>query len=135
MKQDKKIEDFSKFIIKEAGIEYPSNDFVNNVMNTINLEKSNSTITIYKPLISKQTWLLITLFLISLLIYVFTNTVKSSIIIQTIDTSFFNKFNSINIFDKIKLPNVVVFSTVLFSVLVLFQLTLIKKFFNNENSI
>ena len=29
MKEDKNIEEFSKFIIKEAGTEFPSNDFVN----------------------------------------------------------------------------------------------------------
>lgn len=135
MKQDKNIEEFSKFIIKEAGIESPSNDFVNSVMNTIFLENSRTSSTIYKPLISKQTWLLITLIFIGLCLFIFTSTSKSSIILETIDVSFFNKFNSINIFEKIKLPNVFVFSTILFSILVLFQLTIIKKFFNNENSI
>tara|TARA_R110001583_G_scaffold58714_4_gene174825 strand:+ start:1182 stop:1589 length:408 start_codon:yes stop_codon:yes gene_type:complete len=135
MRQDKKIEEFSKFIIKEAGTEVPSNDFVNNVINTIGFEISKSTVTIYKPLINKQTWLLIGVVLIGLGIYVFASIAESSIMLQTIDVSFLNRFNSINIFEKMKLPTVFVFSSVLFSILVLVQLTVIKKFLNSENSI
>jgi hypothetical protein len=133
MKQDKNVEEFSKFIIKEAGTESPSNDFVNNVMDTINFEKKKSIITTYKPLISKQTWLLITMVLIGLGIYIFTSISESSITLQTIDVSFLNKFNSINIFEKMKLPSVFVFSSVLFSILVLVQLAMIKKFFDKQN--
>lgn len=135
MRQDKNIEEFSKFIIKEAGTEVPSNDFVNNVINTIGFEISKSTVTIYKPLINKQTWLLIGVVLIGLGIYVFASIAESSIMLQTIDVSFLNRFNSINIFEKMKLPTVFVFSSVLFSILVLVQLTVIKKFLNSENSI
>ena len=135
MNQDKNIEEFSKFILKEAGTEIPSNDFVHNVMNTINLENSKGTATIYKPLISKQGWILIVLSLVVLIIFIVTNTTERSIVIPALDVSFLHKIKGINIFTSIKVPSIFIFSSVLFSILVLFQLNVIKKFFDKQNLI
>lgn len=135
MNQDKNIEEFSKFILKEAGTEMPSNNFVHNVMNTISLENSKSIVTIYKPLISKQGWILIAVSLIVLIIFIVTNTTESSIILPSLDVSFLHKMKEINIFTSIKVPSIFIFSSVLFSILVLFQLNVIKKFFDKQNLI
>ncbi|SNR31826.1 hypothetical protein [Lutibacter flavus] len=134
MKQDKNIEEFSKFILKKAGTEMPSNDFVNNVMDAINLENSKSTVTIYKPLISKQGWGLITVSLIVLIIFIITNT-ESLLMLPSIDFSFLNKFNSINVFENIKFSKIFTLSFVLFTIYVIFQLIIIKNYFSKRHII
>lgn len=54
--RDKKIDAFTKSILKEVDLETPSVDFVANVMNSVKTE--NEVIT-YKPLISKASWFII----------------------------------------------------------------------------
>ena len=135
MKQDKNIDDFSKYLIKDVGLEMPSSNFVANVINTINVKQSKRSVTVYKPLISKIGWFCIAFSLIGLFTFFYISKSESSIQFLQIDMSFFNKLRVITIFEQMKLSKIFTFSFVLFSVLVLFQLYYIKKYFNKNTSI
>ena len=132
MKQDKYIDDFSKDILKDIGLETPSANFVNNVLKTINVENTLVSNSVYKPLISKRGWFFIVVCLIVLFTYFYTSNTESSIQYPVIDLSFLNKLMAINIFENIKLSKIFSFSFILFSVLVLVQLHFIKKYFNKN---
>ncbi|MBQ4820334.1 hypothetical protein [Aquimarina sp. MMG016] len=45
-------------LVKEAGLEHPSSDFLNNVMNQVETSTIEESI-VYKPLISKKAWIVI----------------------------------------------------------------------------
>tara|TARA_B100000809_G_scaffold234129_1_gene251364 strand:- start:8415 stop:8795 length:381 start_codon:yes stop_codon:yes gene_type:complete len=62
-KQSKKIDKLVHQLINEAGLENPSSDFFNKVMDKIEAQKVSQPI-IFEPLISKKTWLLIISFTI-----------------------------------------------------------------------
>ena len=132
MKQDKNIDDFSKDLLKDVGLETPSANFVNNVLKTINVENTLVSNSVYKPLISKRGWFFIVVCFIVLFTYFYTPNTESSIQYPVIDLSFLNKLMAINIFENIKLSKIFSFSFILFSVLVLVQLHFIKKYFNKN---
>lgn len=61
--ENKKLDQFTKNVIQEAGLTNPSVDFLANVMAEVSREKSPSRV--YKPLISKVGWMIIgSLFLV-----------------------------------------------------------------------
>ena len=57
-KQSENIDRITKKIIKDAGLHQPSKDFFSNVMEAIESQSTSASI-VYKPLISKTTWMLI----------------------------------------------------------------------------
>jgi hypothetical protein len=63
MSKKPKIDDFTKYVIKEAGLESPSSDFVLNVINVVKKEEKTSKVFVYKPIISNKTWFVIGLIL------------------------------------------------------------------------
>lgn len=68
--ENKKLDQFTKEVMQDAGLQAPSTDFLANVMAEVSKEKV--PVKVYKPLISKVGWLTIAaLFLI--FAYVLTN--------------------------------------------------------------
>ena len=59
MSKKPEIDDFTKYVIKEAGLESPSSDFVLNVMNVVKKEEKLSAVLTYKPIISNFSWFII----------------------------------------------------------------------------
>lgn len=55
--ENKKLDQFTKEVIQDAGLTAPSTDFLANVMAEVS--KENATEKVYKPLISKVGWLII----------------------------------------------------------------------------
>lgn len=133
MKPDKNIEEITKYIIKEAKVETPSADFLNKVMDSVRLESELSLSRMYKPLISKSAWVLISIVFVALSIFILTGAPQTPTIFSKIDVSFLDKLPSINVFERIHFSNTFTFSFILFSVLVLFQLVAIKNYFNKQN--
>ncbi|MFK5957722.1 MAG: hypothetical protein QM495_02515 [Lutibacter sp.] len=144
MKDDKKLDDFTRYIIKETQIETPSDDFLNNVMTSVKLEHELSLVKVYKPLISKTTWILITIVFIAISSYILTVKPMDNRMLFKLDFSFLDKLSSfnlfenilsINVFESIHFSNTFTFSFVFFSVLVIIQLFVIKNFVNKNNTI
>ncbi|MGB5236045.1 MAG: hypothetical protein WBM43_13145 [Flavobacteriaceae bacterium] len=55
--QDKKADEFISKLMAEAGPDKPSDRFTQSIMEKIGQEQSHSSVTLYKPLISKKAWL------------------------------------------------------------------------------
>ena len=132
MKRDKNIEKFTKYIIKEAKFETPSNEFLNKVMDSVKLEKAPALSKAYKPLISNPFWVLILISFIALSIYILTGTSTYPTVFSKIDVSFLDKLPSLNFFENIHFSSTFTLSFVFFSILVLFQLLVIKNYYNRE---
>ncbi len=144
MKPIKNIEEITKYIIKEAQIESPSEDFLNKVMNSVKLERKLSLRKVYQPLISKSAWLLIITVFFGLSIFMLAGNSENSYLLSKVNVSFFDKITSIkvlenipsiNIFKNIHFSSTFTYSFVFFSILVMLQLWVIKNYFNKQNSI
>ena len=132
MKADKNIEDFARFIIKEATIETPSENFVAKVMDKIQVEKA-PILNKEKPLISVIGWLFIFLFVVGICSFILFGTYESSSLLSNFDWSFMNNLPSLNLLDNIHFSSTFNFSFIFFSVLVILQLVVIKNYANKEN--
>ena len=135
MKADKNIEDFTKYIMNEAEVETPSADFLNNVMDSVKLESELSSSKVYKPLISKSAWVIITLVFVALSLFILTGNFQTSTLLSKLDLSFFDKLPSFNLFERIHFSTTFTFTFILFSILVVFQLYVIKNYFNKQDII
>lgn len=135
MKTEENIEEFTKYIMKEANVEEPSADFLNKVMNSVKLEHKVSLSNVYKPLISKSAWAVIAIVLVSLSIFILTDTSQNSMKLPNINFALFDKIASINLFERIHFSDTFTFSFVLFSLLVILQLFLIKNYFNKQKTV
>lgn len=132
MKTTKNIEDFTKYIIKEACVEKPSDDFVNKVMNNINLKSNQLYVNRYKPLISKLGWSLIFATFILFNIYFWSKKFNQSSFLENVDLSFLTHFNFIDIFNEISIPSAFSIVFMFFTVMFLIQLAFIKRFFEKR---
>lgn len=132
MKTNKDIETFTKYIMNEAGIEKPSADFVNSVMDKISIVNKPVLQNVYEPLISKLGWFLIAVLFGALYIFVLTETPQNSTILSKINLNFLSKISAIHIFEGIHIPTIFTFIFVIFTVLFLVQLVVIKNYFNKN---
>jgi hypothetical protein len=64
MKTYKNSDDFAKHLMKTAGAEAPKENFVDNVMQSIEAIDTATFEIAYKPLISKMGWVIITFFVV-----------------------------------------------------------------------
>jgi hypothetical protein len=135
MKTEKNIEEFTKYIMKEANVEKPSADFLNKVMDSVKMESELSLSKVYRPLISKSAWAAIAVAFVALCIFILTGASQDSLLIPTIHFAIFDKIPSINLFERIQLSETFTFSFVLFSILAILQLVVIKNYFNKHNRI
>lgn len=133
MKTDKEIDEFAKYIVKEASVEKPSEEFVNKVMDAIYLENTTALNTSFKPLISNTSWFVIVLIFASVIGYLLNIETKLPAMFKFIDVSFFKNISSIEIFSKIHFSNTFTLSFIIFSIFVIFQLIVIKNYFNKQH--
>jgi hypothetical protein len=133
MKKTKNINDFTKYILKEAAFEKPSNDFVSAVMNKIEVENNTVLEINYKPLISKWGWFIISAMVLFAFIYLmFTGKSIQVSALSDIDLTVTNFFTEITIFKGIHISKIFSIIFVFFTVLVVFQLVVIKNYLNKN---
>ncbi|MDX1828292.1 MAG: hypothetical protein R3342_01980 [Lutibacter sp.] len=130
MKTKKNIEYFTRYVIKESSIEKPSVDFVGKVMNRIDLERIPIYENKYKPLISKLGWIIISIVLILSSIYFWSKKFSSSNYLSELNLSFSTNLSLTKIFNEINIPSTFTFVFLFFTILVVIQLLIIKKYFD-----
>ena len=69
-KEKNLLNDFTRKMVKETPIEKPSIDFSRNVMNAINILEVKKAKRVFEPLISKKVWLLISVGIIALAVFI-----------------------------------------------------------------
>lgn len=128
---DKKIEAFIDKLMSADSLEQPSIDFTDKVMSKVEA-MSNSTATVYKPLISKPVWILIVATFLALVGYViFNEPSTSSGLLERFDLSgVSNPLENVSFNFSKTLMYAMVLMAVMFSV----QIPILKHYFNNRMS-
>ena len=131
-KVDKQIEKLVKKSMETQSLESPSSNFTSMVMNKV-LDLDKSTITVYKPLISKPMWFAIMFCMLVLFLYIIfgQNTTESGWL-NFIDLSVLtdNKFS--NAISGIKVSKTVLYSVVLFGIMLFIQVPILKRYFDKQ---
>ena len=124
---NKDLEKFIDKVMKSSTLETPSFDFTAKVMSQVT-STSKSTVTIYKPLISKTTWGILLLLTVGLVVY----SVYSK---DTINLGWFDQLDLSkvsNIFSGLKISNTVMYSLLMFAIMLFIQVPLLKHYYNKR---
>lgn len=125
MKNDEKIEKFTKHIFDEVGLEKPSSSFVKNVMGEIEVLPEAKRI-VYKPLISKRAWAVILASCIGLVLGAIANPIES-VIFQDM------KINvDLNIFKNLVFSDTLIYGISVLGILCIVQILFLKSRFDKQ---
>mgnify|MGYP001035263226 FL=1 len=118
--------------IKKASLETPSLGFTNSVMAQVNALKQ-STVTTYRPLISKPAWFVIfTVALLMVLYIIFGTTTTDAGWLSFIDLSFITNNRFSNAFSGFNVSKSVAYAVVLFGLMLFIQIPILKHHFDKR---
>lgn len=129
-KDNKKIEAFIDKLMSADSLEQPSLDFTDKVMSKVE-SISNSTATVYKPLISKSVWFVIIASFVALVAYFYSKE-------PVINNGWFSRFDlsniSLNPLENVSFDfsSTLMYAVVLLAIMVSIQVPLLKHYFNKR---
>lgn len=128
---DKKLDIFTKNLVKEAGMQSPKKDFATNIMQEIEAyEASKLASSSYKPLISKKIWFGLAVIAIGLMVFIFLGmpaeeeSLLSKLGLTNID---FNMLS--NLTNGFTVSKTVVYSMVVLTVMLFLQVPILRSIF------
>ena len=124
---NKDLEQLVDKVMKSSTLETPSFDFTSKVMSQVTAD-SKSSVTVYKPLISKTVWVILLLLTAGLVSYsFFSNDSETLGWLDRLDLSEIS-----NLFSGIKISNTVMYSLLMFTLMLFIQIPLLKHYFNKR---
>ncbi len=125
--KNKHIDQFVDKVMKSSTLETPSFDFTAKVMSQVKAT-SRSSVTVYKPLISKPIWGVLVMLTVGVVVFsVFSK-----------DTTTFGWFDQLdfskvpNLFSGVKISQTAMYSLLMFAVMLCIQVPLLKHYFNKR---
>lgn len=129
--QHKHIEELVNHIMKESVTESPSADFTSKIMTHVDAI-ANSTITTYKPLISKKAWIILSIIILGTIVYLFTNGSSDGSRVVNFDLSILTDNKLSNILSGLSFSKTIVYGVVLFALMFYIQIPLLKHHFEKR---
>jgi uncharacterized protein with PQ loop repeat len=128
---DNYLDDLAKKVIKGMPNETPAFNFTNAVMSKV-FELSINKSTIYKPPISKTTWVLVSIVFLAVIIYTlsFGTQTESSSWLSKIDFSVLS-MKEVSL-PSFKISKTSMYSFVLFGIMICIQIPFLKHHFNKQ---
>lgn len=129
---DNQIEKLVDKTMKNSILESPSLGFTNAVMSQVNAIQK-STVTTYQPLISKPTWFVLFVITLGVVLYsVFGTNTNETNWLSFIDLSMLsdNKLNTA--LSGFKVSKIVMYSVVLFGIMLFIQVPILKNYFDKR---
>ena len=124
---NKLIDQFVDKVMNTAKLETPSFDFTAKVMSQIS-ETSRSTVTVYKPLISKTAWVILLLLTAGMVGFsIFSKNTTTLGWFDQLDFSIVS-----NLFSGVKISQTTMYSLLMFGVMLFIQIPLLKYYFNKR---
>lgn len=129
---DKYLDDLIKKVIKETPIEQTSFNFTETVMSQVGA-LSTSSVTTYKPLISKKAWVFIAVvFLLTIVYLFFENNHSTSPWLNALDLSVLSDNKVTKALSNFSISNTLMYAIGFFGLMVCIQVTLLKQHFDKR---
>ncbi|MEO8533290.1 MAG: hypothetical protein ABI441_06050 [Flavobacterium sp.] len=123
---DKNIENLIDKMMAESSLESPSIDFTSKIMVQV-LAAEKSKIKSYKPLISKQVWIIITGALIALIVYVLMTGNNYEL---KISNTYSAKIS--DLFSGLHVSKITLYTILIVPLMILIQIPLLKNYYNKR---
>ena len=128
---DKYLENLSDKVLKEISLESPSNDFTTSVMSKIEAI-ARPTGVMYKPLISKTMWFLISVGLIGIVAYSVLYNPTENELLSAFDLSFLTDNKLTAAMSGMTFSKTLLYSTVLFALMFAVQVPLLRGYLDRR---
>lgn len=129
MNENKELDDFIKKMVREAGLESPSEHFTHQVLGKIQFDTQQSQATVYQPLISKNTWILLALVIVGLFAYLVLGTEDASTSwLSPLNADSLSKYNIFSLIANTTISETLSYSIIGLSIIVYIQLFLLKRY-------
>ena len=128
---DKHIEKFVDNVMKSSTLEKPAFDFSSKVMAQVTTA-SQSSITVYKPLISKTVWVIIAAIILSITVYLAMTIPMDNSWFGTIDFSIVSNNKITELFSSLQLSQITLYTTLALGVMLFIQLPILKNYFDKR---
>ena len=132
MKTKKEMENFTKYVMREAGTEAPSESFVTSVMGRVRNEVIASQPTVYQPVISKSAWILIIAVIVATSVFLLTGSSEISLDFLSFDINMSSWVEKINILSTIQISDLITISVFIFTVMVVLQIFFIMRYMSKR---
>lgn len=110
---EKRLDDFVKKVVNSTGLESPSIDFTKNIISKIAAQEAKNTATVYRPLISKTSWMIVATITLLLFGFIFFGKLDLTISwLPDINLVALNKIGFMDVLSQLHLPNTVVYSLI-----------------------
>lgn len=130
--ENKQLKKLVEEVMKQSTLETPSYNFTAKVMQQITAD-SKSTVTTYKPLISKTGWTVLFLSVLAVMIYIsLSGDTQSNSWFDAIDFNALLNFKLPNLFSGIQFSHTTLYALLFFGIMVCIQIPLLKNYFDKR---
>lgn len=129
---NKHIDNFVDKVVKDFSLESPSLDFTSNIMSQIECI-TQSEITVYKPLISKQVWFIIGVLIVAGLTYLMLgNSLQTTGWFDGLDYSLISNNKVTAALSSITFSKTLMYAIIFLGVVFFIQIPLLKNYFDKR---
>jgi hypothetical protein len=118
--------------MNEAGMEVPSSNFVNKVMERVQEEVATSQTPVYQPVISKRAWVMILAAFVICSVFLLTGSSEFTLDFLSFDVNMTSWVEQINIFSELQIADLITISILVFTLMVMIQLFVLKNYTINK---
>ncbi len=130
--EDKYLDSFTKKIVKTASLERPSIHFTSEIMAQVNVLSTSKAVT-YKPLISKKSWIIITLGFTGLCMYlIFGTETQQSSWFANLNFSVLSDSKFTNVISGFKVSKTMMYAITFLGLMLCVQIPFLKKHFDKR---
>ncbi|MBT8183971.1 MAG: hypothetical protein KJN76_03955 [Eudoraea sp.] len=126
--KERKLEDIIRKSVKEAGLESPSADFTASLLSKIEASAQQASATVYKPLISKAGWAVMSVVVVALIIFALYQKLDIQLAwLEKMNMATLPKIQFTDALPTLAMSNIFLYSLLIFGVFVVIQMVLLKK--------
>jgi hypothetical protein len=127
------LDNFTKRMVKETPVEKPSIDFSRNVMDTINALEVEKKKRVFEPLISNKVWLLISVGIIALTVFILKTGVNMNEgYLSQIDFSGFTNAISFETSYNLNISNTALYGFIFLAIMIPIQIGYLKSYHDKK---
>lgn len=131
---DKNIEQLTDKLLMDTALESPSLNFTAHVMSRVEAI-AQSSVTAYKPLISKKVWIGLFTIIAAIFAYSIFGTTTESTVIPSIDFSILTNNKISHALSSLNASKTIIYAVVMFTLMFGIQIPLLKGYFDRRLSI
>lgn len=129
---DKHLDNLTKRVFKDSALESPSINFMDNVMAQVN-ELAKNRVTVYKPLISNKTWIVIAGILFAIILWViFNGNHQEFELFSKLNLHGFAIGSRANAFFDFKLSDTFMYAIIFFGIMLSLQMSFLKRYYDQQ---